>query len=185
MTAFATYLEMFPNLTEYLQLPLIKNRTTYEQILPVNLSISGFDKTLLHVSTNLKDFLNNYIRRKEIFDLQERHETTILNTSKIFFSNNHIMDIFMFISSIISLISTTLIIYSLCKHKKTRTLIASLVLYQAKEVGTTARETHSECTTLAYMGIILTILSLIIVTFLHYRKSSLCKGHRFSNVVKL
>ena len=55
-------------LTESLQLLLIKNITMYEQIFPVNLSVSGFDKTLLHVSTNLKDFLNNYIRRKEIFD---------------------------------------------------------------------------------------------------------------------
>ena len=35
------------------------------------------------------------------------------------------------------------------------------------------------------MGIILTILSLILVTYLHYRKSRFCKGHRFSNVVKI
>ena len=40
-TSFANYLEMFSNLTESLQSLLIKNRTTYEQILPVNLSISG------------------------------------------------------------------------------------------------------------------------------------------------
>ena len=169
-TAFANYLDMFPNFTESLQLPLIRDKTTYEQKLPVNLSISGFDETLLHVSTYLKDFIYNYTRRKEIFDLQERHETTILNTSKNFFSNNHIMDIFVFISSIISLISTTLIIYLLCKHKKIRTLIASLVLHQVKEVGTISKETNSECTTLAYTGIILTILSLIIAMFLPYRK---------------
>ena len=124
---FANYLEMFPNFTESLQFPLIKNRTTYEQILAVNLSISGFDKTLLHASTNLKDFINSYTKKKEIFDLQERHVTTVLKSSKKFFSNNHIIDVFMFISSIISLISTTLIIYLLCKHKKIRTLIASLV----------------------------------------------------------
>ena len=173
---------MFPNFTESLQIPLIRNRTTCEQILPVHLSISGFDKTLLHVSTNLKDFIYNYTMRKEIFDLQERHETTVLNSSKNFFSNNHIMDIFMLISSTISLISTTLIIYLLCKHKMIRTSIASLVLHQVKEVGNTSRETNSECTTLANIGIILTILSLIIVTFLHYRKSRFCKGHRFSNV---
>ena len=153
-TAFANYPEMFPNLTESLQPPLIKNRTMYEQIVPVDLSISGFEKTLLHVSTNLKDLLNNYIRRKEIFDSKERHENTILNTSKNFFSNDHIMGIFMFISSIISLISTALIIHLLCKHKKIRTLIVSLVFHQAKEVGTTAREASSECTTLAYIGII-------------------------------
>ena len=64
-------------------------------------------------------------------------------------------------------------------------LIASLVLHQVKEVGAVSQETNSECTTLAYMGIILTILSLIIITFLHYRKLYFCKGHRFSNAVKI
>ena len=184
-TAFANYLDMFSNLTELLQFLLIKNRTTYEQILPINLNISEFDKTLLHASTNIEEFINTYTKKKEIFDLQERHETTILNTSKNFFSNNYIMDIFVFISSVISLISTTLVIYLVCKHKKIRSLITSLVLHQVKEVGTTSREANSECTTLAYIGIILRILSLIIVTFLHYRKSRFCKGYRFSNVVKV
>ena len=65
------------------------------KFLPVNLSIPDFDKMLLQVSTNLKDFINNYTKRKEIFNLQEEHETTILNTSKNFFPNNHIVDIFM------------------------------------------------------------------------------------------
>ena len=63
--------------------------------------------------------------------------------------------------------------------------IASLVLHQVKEVGAVSQETNSECRTLVYIGIILTILSLIIVTFLHYRKSNICKGHRFSNAVKI
>ena len=115
-TTFANYLDMFPNFTDSLQVLLMKNRTTYKQILPINLNISVFDKTLLHMSTNLKDFINSYTVKKEIFDLKERHESTVLNTSKSFFSNNHIMDIFMFISSIISLTSTTLTIHLLCKH---------------------------------------------------------------------
>ena len=68
--------------------------------------------------------------------------------------------------------------------QKIRMLIVSLVLHQVKEVGATSEESNPECTTLAYIGIILTILSLIIVIFLHYRKSRFCKGHRFSNVVK-
>ena len=44
-TAFANYLDTFPNLTE--SFPLIRDRTTYEQTLPLNLSISGIDKSLL------------------------------------------------------------------------------------------------------------------------------------------
>ena len=91
----------------------------------------------------------------------------------------------MFISAIISLLTTTLTVYLLYKHKKIRALITSLVLHQIKEVGTVPRETNFECTTLAYIGIILTILSLIIVTLLHYRESNFCKGHRFSNAVQI
>ena len=93
--------------------------------------------------------------------LQERHGYTF-NTNKNFFSNNHMLDIFIFVSLIISLISTTLIIYLICKHKKIRTLVATLTLHQTKEVSANTRETnHAECTTLAYIGIIVTILSVI------------------------
>ena len=64
-------------------------------------------------------------------------------------------------------------------------LIASLVLHEVKEVGaTTQKEINSECRTLAYTGTILTILGLVMVTVLHYRKY-LCKGQRFSNALKI
>ena len=94
-----------------------------------------------------------------------------INTNKNFFSDNYIMDIFKFISAVISLLATTLMVYLLCKQKKLRVLITSLVLHQVKEVGAETKQTNSECSTLAYIGIILTVLSLILVTFLHYRKS--------------
>ena len=59
-----------------------------------------------------------------------------LITNKNFFSENYIIDVFLFITAIISLLGRTLTAYLLCKHKKLRTLIASLVLHQVKEVGT-------------------------------------------------
>ena len=93
----------------------------------------------------------------------------------------------MFISLIISLLATILTVYLLCKHKKLQTLIANLVLHQVKEVGAevTQKEINSECKTLAYIGIILTILSLAMVTFLHYRKPKFCRRCTFSNAVKI
>ena len=61
--------------------------------------------------------------------------------------------------------------YLICKHKKIKTLVASLALHQIKEVSTDSREANpAECTTSACIGIILTILSLILVTHLHFRK---------------
>ena len=46
--AFINYLDQFPNLTESLEFPIIKNKTTFEQILPTSLNIFKLDSTLLH-----------------------------------------------------------------------------------------------------------------------------------------
>ena len=59
---------MLPNLTD--SLPLIKDRTKYEQPLPLNLNIPSFDNSLIHALTKLKDFMNDYVNNKEIFDSQ-------------------------------------------------------------------------------------------------------------------
>ena len=182
--AFTNYLNMLPNLSD--SLPPIKDRTEYEQPLPIYLNIPEFDNSLKHAPTSLKNYMHIYVHNKEIFDLKQRH-VSLNNSNKNFFSNNYMVDIFMFASSIISIISTTLVIYLFCKHKHIRTPVARLILPKIKEVeaNSSSEGTSSECKTLAYIGIILTVLSLIIVTSLHYRKSRLCKGYKFSNAVKI
>ena len=84
--AFVNYLDMFPNLTDSFQ--IIKDRTMYEQPLPINLSIPDFDRSLLHAPTNLKSLVHEYTKNKEIFDLEEWYVSRTLNySSKNFFSN--------------------------------------------------------------------------------------------------
>ena len=70
---FTNYLDMIPNLTD--SLPIIKDRTRYEQPLHLNLSTPHFDNSLRYRPTKLKDYMNNYINDEEIFDLQQRHAT--------------------------------------------------------------------------------------------------------------
>ena len=109
-----------------------------------------------------------------------------LITNKNFFSDNYVIDIFLFIAAIISLLATALTIYLLYEHKKLRMLMASLVLQQVKEVGTvTQKEINTECKILTYISLTLTILGLVMVTILHYRKSKLSRGRMFSNAVKI
>ena len=74
--AFVNYLDTFPNLTESLEFPIIRNKTIFEQTLPISLNITKFDPTLLTASSNLKEFINGYTNQKEILDLQERHDNT-------------------------------------------------------------------------------------------------------------
>ena len=116
-TAFINYLYQFPNLTESLEFLIIKNKTTFEQVLPISINISKFDSTLLTASSDLKEFIHQYTKNKEIFDLQGGHDSMGLSTNKNFFSENYIIDIFLFITAIISLLATTLTVYLLCKHK--------------------------------------------------------------------
>ena len=189
-TVFVNYLDQFPNLTESLEFLIIKNKTTFEQVLPIslNINISKFDPTLLTASSDLKEFIHRYTNNKEIFGLQEMHDSTELelNTNKNFFSDNYIIDIFLLITAITSLLATTLTVYLLCKHKNLRMLIVSLVLHQVKEVGAvTQKEINTECNTLTYISLVLTILGLVMVAILHFRKSKLCRGHMHSNAMKI
>ena len=118
--------------------------------------------------------------------MSERHDTTNLTTSKNLFSNNYIVDIFLFITAVISLLVITLAIYLLCKHKKLRMSVTSLALQQVKEVGVVTQEQiNTECKILTYIRLALTILSLVMVAILHYRKLKLFRGHMFSNTVKI
>ena len=133
-TALINYLDQFPNLTGPLEFPIIRNKTTFEHILPISLKVSKFDPTLHTAPSDLKECIYRYTNNKEIFDLQERYDSTELelNTNKNFFSDNYIIDVFLFITAIVSLLATTLTVQSLCKEKKLRMLIVSLVLHQVK-----------------------------------------------------
>ena len=73
-TAFVKYLDKFTNMTESVECPSIKNKTTFKQTLPISLNMSKFDSDLLAAPRNLKDFIHQYNHKKEIFDLNKRHD---------------------------------------------------------------------------------------------------------------
>ena len=64
-TAFVNYLDKFHNLTESLELLVVKERTTFELTLPISLNISKFDPTLLTASRDLKEFITSYTNHKK------------------------------------------------------------------------------------------------------------------------
>ena len=88
---------------------------------------------------------------------------TILHNTNFFF--NQIVNIFMFTSSIISIIMITLVIYLFCKQKHIRTIVASLILHKTKGVeanpNLNSETINNACSTLAYIGMALTILSMV------------------------
>ena len=139
--AFVNCLDQMDNLNGTLEFPILKHKTTFEQTLSVSLNVSKFDSGLLMAPRTLKDFIHLYNCKKEILDLNERHDNTDKKLpNKHFFSNNFIVDNFLFVTAIISLQVTNLTIYLLCEHRKLGLLVASLALQQVREVGTVTAE---------------------------------------------
>ena len=82
------YIDHFDNLTDSLDAPLIlMDKTTFQHTLSISLIASKLDSTLLTGPPMLKDFVQQYCKQKEIFDLEERHIIMVLEMSnKIPFS---------------------------------------------------------------------------------------------------
>ena len=132
----------------------------------------------------LKEYIAQYKCDKEFFYLKERYDIDEFETdfvSKNFFTNNFIIDVFVFVIAIISIISTMIIIYTICKHNKLRTLVTSLVLQQAKEVkAEEISEGNHNCKCTAQFYIILAlsviIIGLVLFVILQVRRIKLCRG---------
>ena len=92
-TAFTNYINQF-NFTKDLKFPNLTNKTTSEYTLPIFLNNSRFDDSLFTTPQTLKEYISQYKHQKEIFNLKE-------TPNKNFFTNNFIMDVFVFIIAII------------------------------------------------------------------------------------
>ena len=174
-TAITNYINQF-NLTKDLKFPILTNKITSEYTLLIFLNNSRFDDSPFTVPQTLKVFISQYKHQKEFFYLKERHDINELDLetpNKNFFTNNFIVDVFMFIIAIISVIITMIILYILCKHNKLRTLVVSLVLQQVKEVSTSATNQEdnnmSNCTSQFYIILALSITIIGLVIFVYYK----------------
>ena len=126
--------------------------------------------------------------------MKERHDINELDLktpNKNFFTNNFIVDVFVFIIAIILVITTMIILYILCKCNKLRTLVVSLALQQVKELSASATKQDNNnmcnCTPQFYITLALsiTLIGLVIFAILQVKRIKLCRGQLFSNVVKI
>ena len=192
-TAFVNYIDQF-YLTEELTFPILTNKTTSEHTLPIFLNDTRFDETLLSAPQTLKQYISQYKQKKEIFELKKRHDIDDTDTefpNKKFFTNNFIVDIFVFTVTIISARTKLIILYLLHKHNKLRPLVASLALQQVKEVTATAMKQDSnnacDCTSHLYiiLALSISIIRSVIFAILQVKSIQLCRGQLFSNVIKI
>ena len=123
--AFMHYLD---SLTNNLENHILQNWTMHEQVLPISLQTFNFDSKLLEAPKTLKEFVHQYQQKKQVLDKKE-------NSDKIkhSFLDNYIMDIFLFIATILSMIATAAIVYIICKHTQLKTLLMGIAFQPVKQ----------------------------------------------------
>ena len=107
-TAFINYIGQF-NLTEKLIFLTLTNKTTSEHTLPIFHIDTRSDETLSSAPQTLIEYISQYKQNKEIFDLKERHDIDIESSNKNFFTNNLIVDVFIFTLAMILALMTLII----------------------------------------------------------------------------
>ena len=143
----------------------------------------------------LKDFFHQFHHKKEIFDLQKRHNNGLDLANKSSFFNNYTIDVFLFVTAIILLMVTPKVLYIICKHTKLTSLVTSLTLQQLRKVGTVTKQEHVSitydieciCKNQWYTICMLRFIILGIVVFIgkNARILKLFRGQLFSNSVKI
>ena len=106
-TAFVNYLD---SLTESLKFPSLLNRMTDKQTLPISVQSFDFNPDVLKAPKTLKDIVHQFQHKKNFFYLQERYNNGFHLARKNSFFNNYTIDIFLFVTAIISFHRTTQVI---------------------------------------------------------------------------
>ena len=127
-TPFNNY---FDNLADSLKFPTLLNWTTYKQTLLISLQSFDFDPDLLKSSKMLKDFVHQFHIKKEILDFWKRcNINDIQLTKKNSFINNHTVEVFLFVTAIISLLVTSTVLFIISIQTKLKSLVTNLALQQ-------------------------------------------------------
>ena len=105
-TAFMHY---FDSLNNSLETHISQNWTMCEQVICISLQTFHFDSKLLEAPKTLKDFVYQYQQKKHVLDKRDNSDN-----SKHSFFDNYIMDVFLFIAAILSMISTAAIVHIIC-----------------------------------------------------------------------
>ena len=183
-TANTAFMNYFDNLIEQseiekLDMHIFKNWTTEQQAFPIALQTPEFDAKLLQAPKTLKDLVRQHKQEGQLLDKSKNG-----NNKKSFF-NNIIMDIFLFIAAILSMLVTAAIIHLVCKHTKLKALVTGITFLT--EALTDKENIIQNCTAQWYTiaELTLMVIGLIIYIFTTTQRCTIFKRKLYSNTVKV
>ena len=183
-TVNTVFMHYFDSLTKHLKNHILQNWKMHEQVLPISLQICNFDSKVLEAPMTLNEFVHQYQKKKQVLDNKENSDKV-----KHSFLDNYIMDISLFIATILSMIATEAIVCIICNHIQMKALLTGIAFQPVKQTdaifGSNNENEHCKCTAQCYMIAALAsmIIGLIIFILITIRKCRIFRAKLFSNTV--
>ena len=175
------YLDNFKEQLEISSLDVNQNWTTQEQILPISLQSTPLDKKLLKVPETLKGLVQQYRQKGQTLKVYESK-----TKNKCF--DNIAIDIFLFISAIISMLVVIAIIYIVCKHVKLKSLSTGIAFQPIKQTeAAVASQIQQNCTAQWYAIAALTLMIVLLIIYicLTMQRFTIFKRRLYSNTITI
>ena len=131
----------------------------------------------------LKDLIQQYKQKRQALNKVNKNK----NDTKRSFFNNIMMDIFLFVAAILSLIATAAVVHLVCRHTKLKALLTGIDFQPVKQTEAIFDDDQMQkhCTAQWYTiaALTLMIITLIIYICLTMQKCTIFKRKLYSNSV--
>ena len=146
------FINYFDGITEELGIPVLRNWTTQEQILPLSIETFEISPNLLNAPKTLQDLAIQYQNKRNILDQKEQELEKTKEASKFkSFLNSFLADILLFTAAIVTIIITLVIIYIMYRQSKLKALVTNIAMQCIRGVeGTDASDMLCTCKTQWY-----------------------------------
>ena len=184
--AFVNY---FDDMMEELRIPISRNWTTWEQILPLSLETSEINPSLLNALKTLRELAIQYQNKRNTLNKKEQElDNPEKNLKFRSYLNSFLGDVLIFKAALITLIITLVIIYVMYGQSKLKALVTNIAMQRIRTVE--AADVSNMLCTCKMQWYIMGMLTIITLGMLYLvtnklRKSSFFKGCLFSNNTKI
>ena len=185
--AIVDYLDQ---LKETIDMPVIRNWTNQEQILPIALKPFEINSSLLQAPKMLKEYVNQYKEKRKLLDLQQKtikEKQNGQNSKFRSFITGFKADALVFSAPLLTVIVPLVVIYMIRGQSKLKTLVSNIALQCIKAIkalNPKYQDVHCDLGVLKFIMILILVV-VIILAFDKFRNSRIFRGWLFSIIVKI
>ena len=146
-----------------INVPIERNWMHQTHVLPISIEPFQMNQNLLQAPKTLKEYINQYQENRKSLNIKEKSiEDLTFNT----FLSSYMVDVILFVTGILTVILTFIIMYMLCRQSKLTSVVANLALQCVKTVEAATIKEFSNCNLeliqlLIMLNLILTILIIL------------------------